>query len=95
MQNTTKNNEENYSKNQFENIDLEIPKYNAEELTSEEFEDILNKYKRILSEVNLWEKIGFSRPLGGLFYNFVLSIIGILIGLVFIGFLLSVLYPWP
>ncbi|MHA1340514.1 MAG: hypothetical protein ACTSRZ_09960 [Promethearchaeota archaeon] len=73
----------------------QIPDYDSEKLSDEEFSEILNKYKQMFSDIDLWDRIGFIRPLGGFFYNFVLAIIGILIGMIFIGFLLSYLYPWP
>ncbi|MBD3350672.1 MAG: hypothetical protein GF364_04210 [Candidatus Lokiarchaeota archaeon] len=79
-------------------VEFDIPKpseYNAEELSDEEFEELIDSYRKRYDNLDLWQQIGFTRPLGGFFYNFVLAIIGVLIGLVFVGFLLSWLYPWP
>ncbi len=44
---------------------------------------------------DLWEQIGFHRPLGGFMYNYVLGFVGIIFGLLVAGLLISVLYPYP
>ncbi|GAB4325150.1 MAG: hypothetical protein Kow0069_31030 [Promethearchaeota archaeon] len=47
------------------------------------------------ADLDPWEKIGFVRPLGGFFYNYVLSLLTLLIGFLLIGYLLGLFYPWP
>lgn len=44
---------------------------------------------------DLWDQIGFHRPLGGFMYNYVLGFIGIVFGVVVGGLLISLLYPYP
>jgi hypothetical protein len=43
----------------------------------------------------LWEEIGFHRPLGGYMYNYILGFIGLIFGVVVGGLLISLLYPYP
>lgn len=83
---------------ELQNPEQIIEKYkekDAHELSDDEFGELMDAYKEKFSDTDLWEQIGFTRPLGGFFYNFALAIIGVIIGLVFVGFLLSWLYPWP
>ncbi|MHA1791878.1 MAG: hypothetical protein ACTSVI_04480 [Promethearchaeota archaeon] len=48
-----------------------------------------------LSPSELWENIGFHRPLAGFFYNLPLYLITMVIGIAFTGFMFSLLYPFP
>ncbi|MBD3350756.1 MAG: hypothetical protein GF364_04635 [Candidatus Lokiarchaeota archaeon] len=48
-----------------------------------------------LSEKELWSNIGFHRPLGGFFYKLPLTLIEMVIGLVFLSYLIQFLYPYP
>lgn len=79
----------------YEQIISKFGKCNPEKLSEEEYTKLINAYRKHFEKINLWEQVGFTRPLGGFFYNFVLAIVGLIIGLVFVGFLLSWLYPWP
>ncbi|MHA1848483.1 MAG: hypothetical protein ACTSXU_12625 [Promethearchaeota archaeon] len=67
------------------------PEYINIEISKEEILDYEKKYENI----NPWDRIGFSRPLGGLFYNLFFSMLGIVIGIVSAGFIISWLYPYP
>jgi hypothetical protein len=42
-----------------------------------------------------WEAIGFQRPLGGWMFGFSISLLTSLFGVVTIGFITRLLYPWP
>nr|MDO8116124.1 hypothetical protein [Candidatus Sigynarchaeota archaeon] len=44
---------------------------------------------------DLWDKIGFHRPLGGFWYRLILELGIILIPILFVSFWLTVLYPYP
>ncbi|MEX2682443.1 MAG: hypothetical protein Q6373_012650 [Candidatus Sigynarchaeota archaeon] len=46
-------------------------------------------------ENDLWDVIGFHRPLGGFWYKLILEIGIILIPILFVSFWLTVLYPYP
>ncbi|MFX0099652.1 MAG: hypothetical protein ACFFCS_08725 [Candidatus Hodarchaeota archaeon] len=48
-----------------------------------------------LSTADLWENIGFHRPLAGFFYNLPLYLITLILGIVVTGFIFSLLYPFP
>jgi O-antigen/teichoic acid export membrane protein len=67
------------------------PDYKEIKITPEELKAYEEKYK----DTNPWEKVGFARPLGGLFYNLVFTLFGLVIGLVTAGFVISWLYPYP
>ncbi|MEX2681515.1 MAG: hypothetical protein Q6373_007940 [Candidatus Sigynarchaeota archaeon] len=43
----------------------------------------------------LWDVIGFHRPLGGFMFNYVIGFVEIIFGVVVGGLLISVLYPYP
>ncbi|MFX0103844.1 MAG: hypothetical protein ACFFCS_30055, partial [Candidatus Hodarchaeota archaeon] len=45
--------------------------------------------------IDPWEKIGFSRTLGGFFYRYALFLLEMVIGALLLGFLLNLFYPWP
>lgn len=47
------------------------------------------------SQADLWDEIGFHRPLGGFWYRLVLELGIILIPVLFVSFWLNVLYPYP
>jgi hypothetical protein len=42
-----------------------------------------------------WEKIGFQRQLGGWMYGFSISIFSMIVGIITIGFITGLLYPFP
>ncbi len=42
-----------------------------------------------------WEQVGFHRSLGGFLHNIVIGIASTVVGLLFIGFLTGLLYPFP
>lgn len=44
---------------------------------------------------DLWDQIGFHKPLGGYLYNYVLGFVGLVFALVIGGLLISLLYPYP
>ena len=44
---------------------------------------------------DLWDQIGFHRPLGGFMFNYVIGFIEIIFGVVVGGLLISILYPYP
>ena len=67
------------------------PDYKQVTIPQEELE----KYEEEYKDINPWDRIGFSRPLGGLFYNLFFTLIGLVIGLVTAGYLISWLYPYP
>ncbi len=67
------------------------PKYINVNIKPEELEKYEEKYK----DINPWEKVGFARPLGGLFYNLIFTLLGLIIGLITAGFVISWLYPYP
>jgi hypothetical protein len=43
----------------------------------------------------LWEAIGFHKPLAGFWYNLTFSLVGLIAGLIYSGVLLSIFYPYP
>ncbi len=47
------------------------------------------------SGVDPWEKVGFSRTLGGFFYQYVLFLVAALFSALLFGYLLGLVYPWP
>ncbi len=51
--------------------------------------------ERKFAGVDPWEKIGFSRTLGGFFYQYVLFLVGMLLSALLFGYLLQLFYPWP
>ncbi|MHA1732998.1 MAG: hypothetical protein ACTSU5_13710 [Promethearchaeota archaeon] len=55
----------------------------------------IHELEEKFKDVDPWQQIGFSRTLGGFFYQYVLFIIGLVIGAIFFGFLLNLFYPWP
>nr|MDO8085374.1 hypothetical protein [Candidatus Sigynarchaeum springense] len=67
------------------------PEYKEVKISPEELQVYEEKYKGI----NPWERVGFARPLGGLFYNLVFTLLGLVIGLVTAGFVITWLYPYP
>lgn len=42
-----------------------------------------------------WDSIGFQRVLGGYFYDYSLSIIEMMVGIVLFPIMLAILLPWP
>jgi len=44
---------------------------------------------------DLWDQIGFHRPLGGFMFNYAIGFIEIIFGVVVGGLLISILYPYP
>ncbi|MBD3351284.1 MAG: hypothetical protein GF364_07335 [Candidatus Lokiarchaeota archaeon] len=48
-----------------------------------------------ISVSDLWENIGFHRPLGGFFYKLPLEVLSLGLGFIFAGFLWGILYPFP
>nr|MDO8111473.1 hypothetical protein [Candidatus Sigynarchaeota archaeon] len=44
---------------------------------------------------DLWDQIGFHRPLGGFMYNYVIGFVEIVFGVVVGGLMISLLYPYP
>ncbi len=54
--------------------------------------DVLEKR---YATVDPWQKVGFSRTLGGFFYRYALFLIELVIGASLIGFLFNLFYPWP
>ncbi len=65
-------------------------------LKIEEYEENLDKgTSKEERDLKTWEKIGFQRQLGGWMYGFSISILSMLIGVVLIGFLTKLLYPYP
>lgn len=64
-------------------------KLNQTDLQSNVIETIVKKRE------TGWDEIGFSRPIGGFFYNYVLFIIGALIVLAIGGALLPLVVPFP
>ncbi|MBD3187636.1 hypothetical protein GF325_12450 [Candidatus Bathyarchaeota archaeon] len=48
-----------------------------------------------LTKSELWENIGFHRPLAGFFYNLPLYLLTLIAGIAITGFLWSFLYPFP
>ncbi|MBN2150123.1 MAG: hypothetical protein JW839_01630 [Candidatus Lokiarchaeota archaeon] len=46
-------------------------------------------------EEDLWDKIGFHRPLGGFWFRLILELGIILIPILFVSFWLTILYPYP
>lgn len=67
------------------------PEYIKIDIDPSEIQVYEEKYK----DLNPWDKVGFSRPLGGLFYNLIFTLFGLVIGLVTAGFVISWLYPYP
>lgn len=61
------------------------------QIADSQVENVDAKYRG----VDPWERVGFSRPLGGFFYNYLLSLLALLIGFVFVGYLLGIFYPYP
>ncbi|MBD3187764.1 hypothetical protein GF325_13090, partial [Candidatus Bathyarchaeota archaeon] len=51
--------------------------------------------KVILKRETGWDEVGFSRPIGGFFYNYILFILGALIVLAIGGTLLPAIVPYP
>ena len=62
---------------------------NIEEKTEEIMEKI------VVERETGWDEIGFSRPIGGFFYNYVLFIVGALLVLVLVGTLFPAVIPFP
>ncbi|MHA1370284.1 MAG: hypothetical protein ACTSRA_11285, partial [Promethearchaeota archaeon] len=48
-----------------------------------------------LTNQELWENVGFHRPLAGFFYNLPFYLMTIIIGLAFTSFIWKLLYPFP
>jgi hypothetical protein len=48
-----------------------------------------------LTDAEVWQNIGFHRPLAGFFYNLVFWIVGIFFGAFVGGWLYSIMYPFP
>jgi hypothetical protein len=69
---------------------------NLPKLAIEEY-DAQSDIGKTKSEQSLqnWEKIGFQRQLGGWMYGFSISIFTMLVGLLTIGFITALLYPYP
>jgi hypothetical protein len=72
------------------------PDNNSSKLKIEEYDATIDagKTKRERDLQN-WEKIGFQRQLGGWMYGFSISILTMLVGVLLIGFLTKLLYPYP
>ena len=65
-------------------------------LKIEEYEETVDQgLTKEEKDLKTWEKIGFQRQLGGWMYGFSISIFSMLIGVVLIGFLTKLLYPYP
>ncbi|MFX0098075.1 MAG: hypothetical protein ACFFCS_00730 [Candidatus Hodarchaeota archaeon] len=75
----------------FERFKDPEPEYKDINIPPERLEELEAKYK----ETNPWDKIGFSRPLGGLFYNLFYTLIGLVIGIITAGYIIVWLYPYP
>ncbi|MHA1340359.1 MAG: hypothetical protein ACTSRZ_09145 [Promethearchaeota archaeon] len=48
-----------------------------------------------LEDRDLWDEIGFHRPLGGFWYKFIYEFLIIIIPIFLATFLVKVLYPYP
>src|SRR5271157_4476973 len=60
------------------------------------FAKLKAKRRQDVQEVDeMWEAIGFHKPLAGFWYNLTFSLITLVTGLVFSGALLSIFYPYP
>ncbi|MFX0098798.1 MAG: hypothetical protein ACFFCS_04395 [Candidatus Hodarchaeota archaeon] len=68
-------------------------KKEEEDLKVENEQDIIEKI--ILKRETGWDEIGFSRPIGGFFYNYILFILGALIVLAIGTSLLPLIVPFP
>ncbi|MHA1730735.1 MAG: hypothetical protein ACTSU5_02275 [Promethearchaeota archaeon] len=60
-------------------------------IEQDEVDSVEDRFKGI----DPWEKIGFIRPLGGFFYNYMLSLATLVIGFIMVGYLLGLFYPYP
>nr|MDO8119357.1 hypothetical protein [Candidatus Sigynarchaeota archaeon] len=47
------------------------------------------------SPEELWEKIGFHKPLAGFWYNLIFSLISMILGLFISGVIVNIFYPYP
>ncbi len=47
------------------------------------------------SPAELWEKIGFHKPLAGFWYNLIFSLISMILGLFISGVIVNIFYPYP
>lgn len=47
------------------------------------------------SKDDLWDTIGFHKPIAGFWYSIVLTAIGIVVSAIVAGYLLGFFYPWP
>ncbi|MHA1370013.1 MAG: hypothetical protein ACTSRA_09905 [Promethearchaeota archaeon] len=75
----------------FEKFKDPEPKYKTIQIPTEKMEELEKQYK----DLNPWDRVGFSRPLGGLFYNLAFSLIGLIIGIITASFVITWLYPYP
>lgn len=62
---------------------------------SEEFQQWKNEYRTETSKKKLWDQIGFHRPLGGFWHNFILQLFIIIVPSLWAAYLLKFLYPYP
>src|SRR5271157_3302360 len=60
------------------------------------FAKLKAKRRQDVQEVDeMWEAIGFHKPLAGFWYNLTFSLITLVAGLIFSGALLNIFYPYP
>jgi hypothetical protein len=48
-----------------------------------------------MSNEEIWQNIGFHRPLAGFFYNLVFMFFGVFFGIFIGSFLFNLMYPFP
>lgn len=61
----------------------------------EEFEQWKKEYRSETNKKKLWDQIGFHRPLGGFWHNFILQLFIIIVPSLWAAYLLQFLYPFP
>ncbi|MFX0098177.1 MAG: hypothetical protein ACFFCS_01255 [Candidatus Hodarchaeota archaeon] len=74
----------------FEHVEINWEKYEKEN-PDLDFTEIKDKVYNTPG----WESIGFQRVLGGYFYDYSLSIIEMMIGIILFPIMLAILLPWP
>ncbi|MHA1819809.1 MAG: hypothetical protein ACTSVC_05000 [Promethearchaeota archaeon] len=66
----------------------------SEEILGNNLETLIADIEEMTKD-ELWENIGFHRPIAGLFYNIPFFFITLIISIVAMGYLMRILYPFP
>ena len=54
-----------------------------------------NPLPSLQSQEEMWNEIGFHKPLAGFWYKVILTIIGLFIGVFFTQLVYNIFFPWP